>query len=156
MGKAAFAMEKGSVVDLPQTSLIKSLEAGLGWDTDQGEIDLDVSAVLLDARANVVDACFFNNRNVMGIEHSGDNRTGAGTGDDETIKFDLKAIPQKVQQIVIAVNIYTLGMSFANVSNPYCRLVIDGNEEICRYMLSQAGRDTGLVISRLFREPGNT
>merc|ERR1712190_257376 len=78
--KAAFAMDKGTVVDLPQTSVIKSVDAGRGWDLGAGDIDLDVSAVLLDAQANFIESCFFGNQDVMGVKHSGDNLTGKGDG----------------------------------------------------------------------------
>eukprot|EP00927_Polykrikos_kofoidii_P059243 TRINITY_DN5443_c0_g1_i1.p1 TRINITY_DN5443_c0_g1~~TRINITY_DN5443_c0_g1_i1.p1 ORF type:complete len:447 (-),score=73.85 TRINITY_DN5443_c0_g1_i1:76-1287(-) len=154
--KAAFAMEKGSVVDLPQTSTLSSINCALGWDTDSGDVDLDVSAVLFDSRQKIVDAIFFGNQRGRGITHSGDNRTGEGSGDDEVISVDLKSLPQNVSQIFFVINIYTRGTTFARVANPYCRVVSAGADqtEFCRYQLSEAGRQQGLLIARLFLEPG--
>jgi len=83
--KAAFAMEKDGVVDLPQTSQIKSVNASLGWDTFQGKVDLDVSAVLFKEDGTNLGACYYGQSSFMGVRHSGDNLTGAGEGDDETI-----------------------------------------------------------------------
>jgi tellurium resistance protein TerZ len=152
--KVAFAMEKGTVVDLPQSSEIKNIKAGLGWDTDDGEADLDVSAVLYDASGKDRDAVFFGNLTGHGLQHSGDNLTGEGDGDDEVISVDLLAIPNWVEQIVFSVNIYSRGISFDQVANPYCRIMDGQDFELARYELKEAGRENGLLIARLFREEG--
>lgn len=83
--KAAFEMQKGDMVDLPAGD-IQHVIAGLGWDTDEGQVDLDVSAVFLNAMGEVRDTCFFGNLSVPGADHSGDNLTGEGEGDDEQIQ----------------------------------------------------------------------
>jgi tellurium resistance protein TerZ len=152
--KAAFAMEKGSVVDLPKSSQLQSVVAGLGWDTDKGNVDLDVSAVLLDQSCRHVDTVFFGQLSAQGITHSGDNLTGQGSGDDETITVALEHVPPRVNQIFFVINIYTRGTNFSQVANPYCRLYTAGGEEICNYRLDEAGREQGLLVARLFREPG--
>merc|ERR1712039_1051481 len=82
--KAAFSMDKGTVVDLPRTSQIGSVTAGLGWDTSRGEVDLDVSAVMFNQQAVHIDTVFFNKLSALGVTHSGDNRSGKGSGDDES------------------------------------------------------------------------
>eukprot|EP00927_Polykrikos_kofoidii_P059246 TRINITY_DN5443_c0_g4_i1.p1 TRINITY_DN5443_c0_g4~~TRINITY_DN5443_c0_g4_i1.p1 ORF type:complete len:415 (-),score=71.94 TRINITY_DN5443_c0_g4_i1:90-1334(-) len=155
--KAAFAMDKGTVVDLPKSSVLKSINCALGWNTDKGSVDLDVSAVLLDGNGDICEAIFFGKQRGKGITHSGDNRTGAGSGDDEVINVELEILEPRIQQIVFVVNIYSQGTTFARVSNPYCRVVSTDREqsEFCRYELSEAGNKQGLVIARLFREPGN-
>merc|ERR1712130_59909 len=99
-------MEKGSVVDLPKTSSLGRIKAALGWDTSRGQVDLDVSAVLLDQTNQVVDGIFFGNQSGYGLLHSGDNLTGQGDGDDEVISVDLAAVPVHVKQIVFVINIY--------------------------------------------------
>jgi len=152
--KAAFAMEKGSVVDLPRSNEIQQTVAGLGWDTTMGEVDIDVSAVLLDRNVQELECVFFGNEETQGIKHSGDNLTGHGSGDDETITIDLQALHPAVDQIVFVVNIYSKGTSFAQVANPYCRLVNAGGEEFCRYQLKEAGNEQALIMARLFRPPG--
>lgn len=153
--KACFAMEKGAVVDLPKTSAIKSINAGLGWDTAKGEVDLDVSAVLLDARGELVDTVYFQKLKAPGVQHSGDNLTGRGSGDDEVITVTLEAVQAHVQQIMFVINIYTRGKNFSQVSNPYCRLSDMAGDELCMYKLAEAGDEQGLLMSRLFREPGD-
>jgi len=153
--KAAFAMEKGAVVDLPKSADMKQIVAGLGWDTDEGDVDLDVSVVLLDQGGAHVDTVFFGNLEYTGIQHSGDNLTGEGSGDDETITLELDRVPSNIQQAIFVINIYTNGKSFAEVANPYCRVISNNGEEFCRYQLSEAGNEQGLVVARLFWDAGS-
>merc|ERR1719355_13296 len=114
--KVAFAMEKGGVLDLPQG--MGQITVGLGWDVDEGECDLDVSAVLMDANGNDLEAVFFGRleSEQHGIQHTGDNLTGEGEGDDEQIKVCLDRVGPKVQQIVFVVNIYTPHRNFMQVA----------------------------------------
>lgn len=149
--KAAFAMQKGAVVDLPRASALQQIKAGLGWDTSKGKVDLDVSAVIFDRDGQAREAVFFGNLSAAGVKHSGDNLTGDGGGDDETISVDFQSVPDWVQQIFFCVNIYTKGVSFERVANPYCR-ILDGTNELARYELKEAGRESGLIIARLFRD----
>mmetsp|Transcript_59344 Transcript_59344/g.193566 ORF Transcript_59344/g.193566 Transcript_59344/m.193566 type:complete len:390 (-) Transcript_59344:568-1737(-) len=153
--KVAFAMEKGSVLDLPMD--LGRITVGLGWDTDCGECDLDVSAVLMGSDGKEVEAVFFGRPESIehGIQHTGDNLTGQGEGDDEQISVDLKRIGGKIQQVVFCVNIYTQGRTFAQVSNPFCRVVDNSSgAELCRYSLRDAGNDNALIIARIAREAG--
>mmetsp|Transcript_112310 Transcript_112310/g.217591 ORF Transcript_112310/g.217591 Transcript_112310/m.217591 type:complete len:406 (-) Transcript_112310:109-1326(-) len=152
--KAAFAMEKGAVVDLPKSADMRQIVAGLGWDTDDGDVDLDVSVVLLDQGGGHAETVFFGNLEAPGITHSGDNLTGEGDGDDETITFELDKVPSNIQQGIFVINIYTNGKSFAEVANPYCRVISKDGDEFCRYQLSEAGSEQGLVVARLFRDAG--
>lgn len=153
--KVAFAMHKGAVVDLPDICKMKNITAGLGWDASRlgGSIDLDVSVVCYDKSGNNIGAVYFGNKKEFGIEHSGDNLTGEGHGDDEVIKINLEKIPPNVQQLFFTVNIYTTGTNFGRVSNAYCRVCDESGQEMAKYNLSQGQGSTGLVIARLFREP---
>mmetsp|Transcript_30938 Transcript_30938/g.82395 ORF Transcript_30938/g.82395 Transcript_30938/m.82395 type:complete len:450 (-) Transcript_30938:69-1418(-) len=153
--KGAFAMEKGSVLDLPMD--LGRITIGLGWDTDCGECDLDASAVLMGSDGKEVEAVFFGRLESIehGIQHTGDNLTGEGEGDDEQILVDLKRIGGKIQQVVFCVNIYTQRKTFAQVSNPFCRVVDSSSgAELCRYALRDAGSDNDLIIARIAREAG--
>eukprot|EP00927_Polykrikos_kofoidii_P024289 TRINITY_DN2210_c0_g1_i1.p1 TRINITY_DN2210_c0_g1~~TRINITY_DN2210_c0_g1_i1.p1 ORF type:complete len:432 (+),score=83.81 TRINITY_DN2210_c0_g1_i1:35-1297(+) len=151
--KVAFAMDKGAVFDLPTSSRAGTgtITAGLGWDCTGSGIDLDVSAVLFDDAGQHLDTVFFGNLSSNGIEHSGDNLTGEGGGDDETIRVDLPNLPANAAQLFFTVNIYTRGKSFSEVANPYCRILDESSNEMARYMLREGGSQTGLVIARLFR-----
>jgi tellurium resistance protein TerZ len=163
--KVAFAMEKGSALDFG-TSL-QSVALGLGWDVDQGEMDLDASAVLLDSAGEVLDSIFFGHLKSSGkhstagaVEHSGDNLTGEGDGDDERITVRLNQLGDSVVDVFFCIHVYSKGedgsrKTFKDVANPYCRVVeCETGEELCRYTLSDAGDRSGLVISRLHRGPG--
>jgi len=143
--KVAFAMEKGGVLDLPQD--LAQITVGLGWDVDDGECDLDVSAVLLDASGTDIEAVFFGRTESEehGITHTGDNLTGDGAGDDEQIIVALNRIGEKVSQVFFVVNIYSPQRTFMQVANPYVRVVDDANgAELCMYALKDAGRRMGL------------
>merc|ERR1719386_563946 len=154
--KVAFAMEKGGVLDLPQN--LGQITVGLGWDVDEGEVDLDVSAVLMDSEGKDLEAVFFGRleSEEHGIEHTGDNLTGEGDGDDEQIIAHLDRIGKNVQQIFFVVNIYTPHRTFAQVAEPFCRVVDDASgAELCRYKLRDAGCESGLIIARIAREAGD-
>merc|ERR1712008_322264 len=108
--------------DLPKSSQMKSAVAGLGWDTDKGNVDLDVSAVMLDQSCRHVNTVFYGQLSAQGVTHSGDNLTGQGSGDDETITIALEHVPPRVHQIFFVINIFSRGTNFSQVANPYCRL----------------------------------
>jgi len=157
--KVAFAMEKGGVLDLP-TELNQVIVA-LGWSVEDGEVDLDVSAVLMDSGGKDLEAVFFGRlqSEEHGITHSGDNLTGnlmgESEGDDEQIIVNLDSIGKQVHQVMFVVNIYTPHKSFSKVANPYCRVVDNAAEcELCRFALKDAGKENGLIIARIARESG--
>lgn len=154
--KVAFAMEKGGVMDLPKD--LGHITVGLGWDVDDGEVDLDVSAVLMDSDGNDIEAVFFGRleSEEHGIQHTGDNLTGEGEGDDEQIVVNLDRIGARCQQIYFVVNIYTPNKSFRQVAEPYCRVVDEASgSELCRYSLRDAGNENGLIVSKIAREAGD-
>lgn len=156
--KAAFAMEKGDAVDLPKSAAIRRVYIGLGWDPGENDIDLDASAVLLSGAPGAgsvadVDIVFFGNLQSQGVEHSGDNLTGEGSGDDEVITVDLEGVAAEVQQICFTINIYTKGNSFSMVKNAYARVFTEGGDELAKYSLTEAGSLNGLVVARLCRAP---
>jgi len=152
--KVAFAIEKGGVLDLPKD--LNQIIVGLGWDVDAGQVDLDVSAVLIDAQGKDVEAIFFGKQQSKqhDIVHSGDNLTGDGDGDDEQIRVGLLGVGPSVTQIVFVVNIYSPRWSFQHVANPFCRVVDQSTGMELWYALSDAGNQTGLVIAKLAREAG--
>ncbi|WP_214406967.1 TerD family protein [Pseudonocardia lacus] len=136
---------------------------GLGWDavkkrglfggTKSQSIDLDASALLFDAGGNLVDAVWFRQlRSGDGsVQHTGDNLTGDGEGDDESILVDLTRVPQAVTQIVFTVNSFT-GQDFSQIENAFCRLVDETtNDELARYDLSGSGRHNAQIMAKVSR-----
>merc|ERR1712125_229137 len=155
MASVAFAMEKGGVLDLPQG--LGQITIGLGWDVDEGECDLDVSAVLMDAEGNDLEAVFFGRleSEEHGIQHTGDNLTGEGEGDDEQIIVNLEQVGAVIEQVFFVVNVYTPHRTFGQVAEPFCRVIDDSTDvELCRYALRDAGHDNGLIIAKIAREVG--
>src|SRR5688500_13886148 len=113
------SLSKGGNVNLSRTTPgLQKLMVGLGWDvrsTVGAEFDLDASAFLLTESGasrftvrNDGDFVFYNQtKSPCGaVEYGGDNRTGAGEGDDETIRIDLARMPHDVVKVAIAVTIY--------------------------------------------------
>ena len=161
----AISLQKGGNVSLSKEApgMSRTL-LGLGWDTrstDGTDFDLDASAFLLDANGRVRsdgDFIFYNNlRSAEGsVEHTGDNRTGAGDGDDEALKVDLSRIPAEVHKVAFCVTIHDAEarrQNFGMVANAFIRVVnADNNQEVARYDLSEdASVETAMTFGELYR-----
>ncbi|AXH60298.1 TerD family protein [Pseudomonas amygdali] len=154
-------LKKGSRISLakPDGSALRAVSMGLGWDGARGifggakSVDLDASVLLLDANKALVDQVWFRQLHSRcgSISHSGDNRTGAGDGDDETIKVNLAALPANVQYLVFTVNSYS-GQSFNDVENAYCNLYDESGTKVAQFNLSEKGRHTGLIMACIYRK----
>lgn len=152
--KAAIVMEQGTVVDLPRSADVKHINVAFGWDTMQGDMDLEVAAVLLDQNAKVVNAVYGGNLKFHGIQHSGSvARVG---GDNEVIAISLESMPEEIHQVFFVLNAPTNGTSFQQVNRAYCRILTLEGRELCRYSLAstEAGHEQGLLMARLMREEG--
>ena len=159
------SLTKGGNVSLTKAAPgLKAVSVGLGWDvrsTTGTDFDLDASALGLGENHKIVADeyfVFFNNTSSPegSIEHTGDNLTGAGEGDDEVIKVDLSAVPATVSSIVFPVSIYegdSRGQSFGQVRNAFIRVVDQANgTELARYDLSEdASTETAMVFGELYR-----
>ncbi|MBA5809127.1 TerD family protein [Morganella morganii] len=159
------SLSKGGNVSLSKTApSMKNVLIGLGWDvrsTDGQDFDLDASAFLLTAAGKVrgdADFIFYNNlRSTDGsVTHTGDNRTGQGDGDDESLIIKLDMIPAEIDKIVFVVTIHdaqTRRQSFGLVSGAFIRLVNDDtNTEIARYDLTEdASTETAMLFGELYR-----
>lgn len=162
------SLSKGANVSLTKTDpSIKRVLVGLGWDarsTDGQDFDLDASAFLLSASGKVrspADFIFYNNlASVEGsVKHTGDNRTGEGDGDDESLKINLDLVPADVAKIVFVVTIHDAaarGQNFGQVSGAFIRLVNeDTPKEVTRYDLSEdASTETAMLFAELYRHNG--
>jgi len=137
---------------------------GLGWDvrtTTGTDFDLDASAIVVDASGKVLSDghfVFFNNLKTPdgAVEHTGDNLTGAGEGDDEQVKVNLAGMPPNAERIVFPVSIYdgtNRGQSFGQVRNAFIRVLnAAGGAELARYDLTEdASTETAMVFGELYR-----
>jgi tellurium resistance protein TerZ len=165
----AVNLQKGQKISLEKESGggLSKVVMGLGWDAKkvkgifgfgekEQDIDLDASCVLFDASKNPLDAVWFRQLQSRdgSIQHTGDNRTGAGEGDDEQIIVDLSRVPSNVNSIMFVVNSFT-GQNFSQIENAFCRVVNDAsNKEIARYNLSCNGAHTAMVMVKVYRHGG--
>lgn len=159
------SLSKGGNVSLSKTDpTLQKVLIGLGWDarsTDGQDFDLDASAFLLTETGKVrgdSDFIFYNNlKSADGsVVHTGDNRTGEGDGDDESLKIDLALIPANVTKIVFVVTIHDATarkQSFGQVQGAFIRVANDqSGTEITRYDLTEdASTETAMLFGELYR-----
>ena len=164
----AISLQKGGNVNLSKEAPgMKKMLVGLGWSlraTDGDAFDLDGSAFLLGAGDRVrsdADFVFYNqNKSSDGsVVHSGDNRTGEGEGDDETITVELDKVPADVEKIAVCVTIHDAEarrQNFGMVSRAYVRCVdAITNAEVARYDLSEdASVEAAMVFGEIYRHNG--
>ena len=99
---------------------------GLGWDFSFGnEIDLDASVIAFGPQGEQLDLVYYGKLVGCGgaVRHSGDNRTGAGEGDDEVITLSLPRVPPNIVRLVCVVNSYTRA-SLARAKSAFVRLFV--------------------------------
>lgn len=168
----AISLTKGQRVSLEKDTG-KSYEKvimGLGWDARQqakkgffsmfsgGEksIDLDASVGLFDGTGRLVDQVWFKQLKSLdgSIEHTGDNLTGQGDGDDEKIMVALNRVPPQIQAMIFIVSSYSSD-TFDTIDNAYCRMVdASTNQEILRYQLTGSGPHTAQIMMTVYRKDG--
>ncbi len=170
MEHMAISLQKGQKISLSKEAggTLTKVVMGLGWDAVKkksflgfgggggGDIDLDASCLMFDERGHLSDTVWFRQLKSHdgSITHTGDNRTGAGDGDDEQIIVDLSRVPPQVKSLVFTVNSFT-GQSFSQVANAYCRIVdASRNAEIARYDLSVQGSHTAQIMAKVYRHNG--
>jgi tellurium resistance protein TerZ len=136
---------------------------GLGWDavkkrgffgSKTQEIDLDASCMVYSQDGQLIDTVWWKQLKSKdgAIVHTGDNRTGAGDGDDESIIVDLTTLAPSANTLVFVVNSFT-GQDFTQIENAVCRLVDSSTEkEIARYELSGSGRHNAQVMAKVARD----
>lgn len=164
-------LSKGERISLEKVAPgLVEIFIGLGWDinvTDTGgDFDIDASIFLLDSNDKLISDqhfIFYNNPKSPDPGHSiqqrGDNRTGAGEGDDEIVDVNLKTIPPEIVKMALTVTIHEADkrhQNFGQVSNAFVRIVNCQNEqEIIRYDLTEDfSVETALIMAELYRKDG--
>jgi tellurium resistance protein TerD len=162
------SLKKGGNISLSKadTSLKKVL-IGLGWDsrvTNGADYDLDASAFLLTNAGKVRsdnEMIFFNQLSSPcgSVVHTGDNRTGDGDGDDESIIVALDKVPAIVTKIAVTVtidNAESRRQNFGQVSDAFIRIVNEeSGVEICRFDLSEDySTETAMIFGEVYRSNG--
>lgn len=165
----AVSLSKGQRVSLEKVAPgLSEVFIGLGWDvkaTDTGkDFDLDSSLFLLGANEKLIsDSHFLFYNNLVSpdpdksVQHLGDNLTGAGEGDDEVIKINLKKVPTDVQKIVVTVTIHEAqqrSQNFGQVQNAFVRIVdAQSKQEAVRYdLVEDYSVETALIMAELYRK----
>jgi tellurium resistance protein TerD len=160
-------LAKGGNVSLSKAAPdLTQVMVGLGWDarsTTGAPFDLDASALVCGGGRVLGDEWFvFYNQLTSpdgSVEHTGDNLTGEGDGDDESILVDLSRVPDRCDRIVFPVSIHMAderGQTFGQVANAFIRVVdqADG-QELARYDLSEdASTETAMIFGELYRRQG--
>jgi tellurium resistance protein TerZ len=162
-------LQKGQKISLEKEAggALSRVIMGLGWDAIKKKglfgfgaksesVDLDASCILFDESNRPVDYVWFRQLKSKdgSVVHTGDNRTGAGEGDDEQIIVDLPRVPPNVKALVFTVNSFT-GQNFSQVENAYCRIVNAADQkEVARYDLSVQGNHTAQIMAKLYRHGG--
>lgn len=163
------SLQKSQSVSLAKEARhgLERITLGVGWDVAKGgffgglfggggDIDLDASCITFDADKAVLEQVWFGKlTNAAGtIRHSGDNLTGEGDGDDESIAIQLDKLDPKVEYIVLTVNSFR-GQTFDKVANAFARVVDNrSGQEMAKVVISDAGPHTGIILASLTRNGG--
>ena len=164
----ALSLTKGGNVSLTKLApALTAVSVGLGWDvrtTTGADFDLDASLFMVGENGKVAGDDWFIFFNQMkspdgSVEHTGDNITGEGEGDDESINVNLSTVPADIEKIVFPVSIYdgpNRGQSFGQVTNAFIRVVDRAtNIELARYDLTEdASTETAMIFGELYRNAG--
>ena len=160
----AISLKKGNSFDLTKKKpSLKKILVGLGWDMKPGNnLDLDAVCFMLGSNKKLVSDeyfVFYNNLRSpdRSVEHTGDNRTGVGDGDDEMILINLPAVDSNVKEILFVVTINDAAIknhSFGLLDDAFIRIVdVETNEEILRYDLdAQYPQATEVEFGKLSKE----
>ena len=164
----AISLTKGQNVSLSKTDpSLKNVLVGLGWDarsTDGQNFDLDASVFMATENGKVPSDRHFIFYNQLvspcgGVEHTGDNLTGDGDGDDESVIVCLDKVESNIKSLFITVTIHDAEarrQNFGQVSNAFVRIVNnDTSDEIVRFDLSEDySTETAMVFGEIYRHNG--
>lgn len=161
----SISLVKGGTISLTKEAPgLARVQAGLGWDprtTTGHDFDLDASVIACDANGRCLSEQWFVFYGQLqspngAIVHQGDNLTGEGDGDDESILVELSRLPEEAQRMVFAVSIHeadSRGQNFGQVANSYIRMVnAASGAELARFNLGEDySTETAMVFGELYR-----
>ncbi|OBX88249.1 TerD family protein [Haemophilus haemolyticus] len=164
----AISLTKGQNISLSKTDpSLKNLLVGLGWDarsTDGQDFDLDASVFMVTENGKVPSESYFIFYHQLvspcgSVEHTGDNLTGNGDGDDESVIVRLDKVQSNIKSLFITVTIHDAEarrQNFGQVSNAFVRIVNnDTNDEIVRFDLSEDySTETAIIFGEIYRHNG--
>ena len=165
----AISLQKGGNLSLSKTDPgLREVLVGLGWAaraSDGADFDLDASLFMVRENGKVRgdhDFIFYNQLTSTcgSVEHTGDNKTGAGEGDDEALKIRLADVPGDIARLVIAVTIHEAEQrrqNFGMVQDAFVRIVnLETNAEIVRFDLSEDySTETAMIFAEIYRYNGD-
>lgn len=165
----AINLNKGGNVNLSKEAPnLENVLIGLGWDaraTDGQAFDLDASVFMVKSDGKVPNDSHFIFYNQLkspdgSVEHTGDNLTGDGDGDDESVQVTLSRVPAEIQRLVIVVTIHDADarrQNFGQVSNAFVRIVNrDNHQEVVRFDLSEDySTETAMIFGEIYRHGGD-
>ena len=165
----AVSLSKGQNVSLSKTDpLLKHILIGLGWDarsSDGQDFDLDASVFMTADNGKVPSDDYFVFYNQLkspcgSVQHTGDNLTGDGDGDDESVIVELEKVPANIKSLFVTVTIHdaeTRRQNFGQVSNAFVRLVNhETGQEVLRFDLSEDySTETAMVFGEVYRHNGD-
>ena len=125
---------------------------GLGWNIQRGlNFDLDASILTFDKMNRLMEIIYHKNmRSYDGsIVHCGDNRTGAGEGDDEVLSVDFARINPNTFTMAVIINSFK-GNSMMHILNAFIRLY-DTQRPIGVHVLNNCPDCVGLFFG-IFRK----
>jgi tellurium resistance protein TerD len=161
----AVSLNKGGNVSLSKTDAgLKKILIGLGWEarsSDGVDFDLDASAFMVGENGKVIkedDFIFYNQLLSLcgSVEHTGDNLTGDGDGDDEALKIEFDKVPESIKRIIVCVTIHDADVrnqNFGQVENAFMRIVnLENDIEIARFDLSEDySTETAMIFGEVYR-----
>ena len=162
-------LSKGGRIDLSKEApSLQNVGIGLGWDTNESDtgvdFDLDASLFMINASAKIPNEKFFVFYNNLtspdgAVTHNGDNRTGEGEGDDESLAIKLSSLDAQIEELVFVVTIdeaQQRNQNFGQVSNAFIRIFdIDSNKELAKYDLEEDfSTEIAIEFGRLYKKSG--
>ena len=152
---------KGQKLSLEKQDANVVFRFGAGWDVNKGNsdgFDVDLAAYAYDSSNKYLGTLFFNNKELLGMKLSEDNRTGAGDGEDEFFKFDTSKIDAKADKVFVVANVYGAKerkQNFGMINNCYIQVTnenVDKNKPVAKLDLSEDfSAFTGVVLGKVYR-----